>query len=883
MAAPQKKYVCIYCARAFTRLEHKQRHERSHNNEKPFHCLSCTSAFVRRDLLQRHCRTVHHIHRMTPEMLREKELTTPQEKAQLPKYSSFSGEHVSAVLWPSDTEEKKFVPRLEVCSEVHGEDSSVSAKSSVSSSTKTTRKTNKIFGSPVLRGIDSKDRNRNIITSSIGDASLIASARVLLQLAPKKSEPCDFALASYQPHTPLSSSGGSNDITTANVLTRAHTSTNVGMLPDSTSLATQSTEDEKDSSAERLLQAAQVLQQLCDPCGRDAPIADMFCVGYSVLNENPVMLKLQQTKVQSSLLSSYLQGAAFSNFDIGVSYTISAIGAINMSDAVKDYQEVARDLMNKALTFIIQFLMPRYTLYKHQLEIVNNLYLLAHTYLKYFNNDLMIGYLEETTNTLLERVLRERVAKELLKSHMETLWNVYILISKCKIHSTPPKFYSWMLSQNIDGFYSLSHYMLSFLRGPMPMIEPLLAELVSCTFCNETNNLLRNNALAVYASRVDLHTAIELACESMVKLYPYTLDNFELQKRIMLHDLLPLMQFHLKQRICRVAAPYQWQVLSLAIMMADQTLKSYAFITEHAGTPYDRFGEAFLKYLKESTVIRSSTLVDVLNVLSTHSYSLILNSKLLHVRSIKSSFVQDRVNVLERNLLSTLVLQWFLTLIDYFVFMLTQPKLDLERTLSENTLLQVLIFITGCHPVQSNTRASDVILQLCKEVSAVCELWLDLNKNEYQELRVNLSRFLSNLFFLASNNDHFSIFDVRLVNGSLSLNDGNPYTDYKERRSMSLSLPVDWTSNPNTHTVNRNYVLIKLKESMPSDSLPSIEKSLGATLPPLLAVNKLPMPHAPLNGPFLSVPNVSFVEDPPFLLPRLHHNINERSDMELLP
>ncbi|CAK7892992.1 hypothetical protein CAAN1_01S12640 [[Candida] anglica] len=59
--APQKKYICAFCARAFSRSEHKQRHERSHTNEKPFHCQYCTSAFVRRDLLQRHCRTVHNV------------------------------------------------------------------------------------------------------------------------------------------------------------------------------------------------------------------------------------------------------------------------------------------------------------------------------------------------------------------------------------------------------------------------------------------------------------------------------------------------------------------------------------------------------------------------------------------------------------------------------------------------------------------------------------------------------------------------------------------------------------------------------------------------------------------------------------------------------
>lgn len=57
--APQKCYICSFCARSFSRSEHKLRHERSHTKEKPFNCNICHNAFVRRDLLQRHCRTVH--------------------------------------------------------------------------------------------------------------------------------------------------------------------------------------------------------------------------------------------------------------------------------------------------------------------------------------------------------------------------------------------------------------------------------------------------------------------------------------------------------------------------------------------------------------------------------------------------------------------------------------------------------------------------------------------------------------------------------------------------------------------------------------------------------------------------------------------------------
>ncbi|KAI9167334.1 Transcriptional regulator [Paramyrothecium foliicola] len=57
--APERKYKCQFCNRAFSRSEHRSRHERSHTKERPFKCMKCRSTFVRRDLLLRHDRTVH--------------------------------------------------------------------------------------------------------------------------------------------------------------------------------------------------------------------------------------------------------------------------------------------------------------------------------------------------------------------------------------------------------------------------------------------------------------------------------------------------------------------------------------------------------------------------------------------------------------------------------------------------------------------------------------------------------------------------------------------------------------------------------------------------------------------------------------------------------
>ncbi|KAI5292451.1 hypothetical protein KEM52_006348 [Ascosphaera acerosa] len=43
---PEKKYKCQYCSRAFSRSEHKSRHERSHTKERPFKCMKCRSTFT---------------------------------------------------------------------------------------------------------------------------------------------------------------------------------------------------------------------------------------------------------------------------------------------------------------------------------------------------------------------------------------------------------------------------------------------------------------------------------------------------------------------------------------------------------------------------------------------------------------------------------------------------------------------------------------------------------------------------------------------------------------------------------------------------------------------------------------------------------------------
>ncbi|CAG9999011.1 unnamed protein product [Clonostachys byssicola] len=56
-----KTLPCKYCNKRFRRVEHVQRHERTHTKEKPFQCTwdRCGKTFGRRDLLVRHEKLVH--------------------------------------------------------------------------------------------------------------------------------------------------------------------------------------------------------------------------------------------------------------------------------------------------------------------------------------------------------------------------------------------------------------------------------------------------------------------------------------------------------------------------------------------------------------------------------------------------------------------------------------------------------------------------------------------------------------------------------------------------------------------------------------------------------------------------------------------------------
>ena len=754
---------------------------------------------------------------------------------------------------------------------------------------------NKVFDAPVSPGhadTPSTSEKKPARKSSVsGDVNIIASARVLLQLAPHKTEPSDLVSGvSGLPRTPSTSSGAPNEDNSPGCLLQSRGS--IGFLPRSLLgnlgiIRPDVPISHGSLSSDKILQAAKILEHLCNMVDLNVSIAEMFLLGYSTISKDPVILRSKSPCQESDYLYNYLHEAPFTDFDIGVGYTITAIGAINMSAGSGEASNVAKELANKAWTFFLEYLLPLYTLVENQLEALKNMYLLAHTYLKYFGKDLMIDKLDEATSSIMEKFtgMQEPRAKELLQPYMEIIWNIYILVSKHKVDLPTSRFFGWLSTQTIDANLLLSHYMLALPKEAFPSDDLFLAEIIACTFSNEVNNLNYRNTLAIYSSKVELHAALLLGLESLVNNTTHdtkSYDIFNLLQTKVLKGCPDLMQTYLKQHICKISAPFQWQFFILALRVADFGGATQSFVRDNKQGQFDIFGKSLINYLDYATaqdLRKTKNMSDMyVSSLSILSFSMVFNSKMLHMKSYAAAFDLNCISDMEANTLATLVLEWYLSVIKTLILMLNLlSNDDLEKAISESLFVQGLLYVTESHSFQPQTKPTEIIYHLYKKLSAVCDLWLGLNTSQFVELRANLDRFLNDLFTLASTSDNFSVRRVFVSNGTISLLERTEVLpDPKERRSMSLCLPLT-LAQADISNANGNYVLIKPKGLLPQLNFPSGEKAPGAVFPPLFGVSGLPMPETPhpQRQSILGLLDLSFltVKSPPFFLPPLQHPI----------
>lgn len=784
MAPPQKKYICGYCARAFTRSEHKQRHERSHTNEKPFHCLYCPSAFVRRDLLQRHCRTVHNIRLVLRPPLKE----SPDEAKRA------------------------------------ADDDMAAKKTPVS---------------PRDDGPMMAD---------------VALAKMLLQLVPafQAVEEARYGAAPVPPE-PYVAPGA-------------------------------------DSHLARLYGVAKALARFYDPPDAHYPMDEMFLAGYFVLAHDAA------SGFQAGAFVEYFgaqpQPPAMCDFKLGIAYTLLAAGALTVPAEEYDREEVATMFMNRAWNVFVERLMPQNASIDHQSEILRNLYLLTYTYLRYFNNSLMVPYLEDSAVVIFQNLTLQpkAVLAHIVRQNLHLFWRVYILVSKHKAKEMPPKFYSWFLSQPVDPATSasLSSVMLRYVLAPHPLSDPLLCDIVTCTLSNELNNFLTSKALWIFDLDLALHSAIIMVSKSVDKpalLASASPSLFCYFKEKLIVDAPPKFKTIFNDYVFRMAAPYHWDLLSLTLREFNSNFNFSLFMKENLHSSFQKFGNDLLRFFAHDSILASPTQPtpqELFNNLGLVSYPLLFNCNFLRLSHVPPSILVLDLDIIDLTNLNNLLLEWQVTVVKVLINVVSSKDLDLEKTVSESVVLQGLLYMLNeSNPSVQVSYTPEFFLLIFSKLTKICDMWLGfVNKTETMStLRANLSRFLSDLFVLALNNDRLFIEDLYVTSESILVRNRRSksissidtrLSPYKKDTAMGsnsitqtpiLTLPSISSSN------NSNYVLMNKPLQLQDHKIPwnGTLMSPSSSLPPLQNLQ--------VTNPSLSSPLVGGISSGNLLLPPLRTTV----------
>lgn len=876
MPPPQKKYICGFCARAFTRSEHKQRHERSHTNEKPFHCLYCTSAFVRRDLLQRHCRTVHNIRLVSRSHYKEERLN-------------------------ENTTEKKPLPQL-VAVPLNG--------------------LNDVKLAPLANSAanpDSSLADQNPKGDDPDSTHIMASAKALLQLAPSNT-----GNGSLMPPTQLpplhSAPGFPNSAISPRFgaaplppqLLENGSNNSSPILPDSLGFV-----KSEELAGERiggsspldlvlLLSILKNLEKMYDAEDLQYPVNDLFLVGYSVLANEPYSVFVEVRRDLVEYLHSYSANSPLSDFKVGLVYTILAVGALTVPRNGYKSEDVATSFINKAWNILVDRLIPKHTSLIFQSEILKNLYVLTYTYLRFFNNDLMLSYLEDSSHIILQNLAaaQSSLSQEIVLMNMDLFWSIYVLVSKYKINEAPPKFYSWFLTQNVmqKPEIKLQQFMENFLKSVHPLEDPFLNEIVVCTLSNEIGNYTFNRSLWIYDLRNSLHNAVILINKSIKKwaLLVSTYNAiFDIFHRKLIMNAPAKFRDLLEHYVFQISAPYHWSLLLTTLREFNSTFNFNRFMRDNLQSLFQTFGNAILEFFaaNDNLVLGSQIpALEINNNLGIVSFPLIFNYNLLKLNHVNPPVDVSNLSLVDLNNLNNLVLEWYVTVVKILINLISKNSpAEIQRVMSENCVLQCLIFMVNENEPDASLGTPEFYLLLFNELTNICDTWLNFfNKNLHlTNFRYNVNRFLNDLFVLALNNDSFYVGDLYVTNESIltrnrrsksiSSIDSNlsHLKSTTMRGSISTAPPVfsqaPLPTIPNAgKNVSSNYVLMNQSDTMSSPltaerlSQSSSSMSPSTSLPPLQSVSKFQFKSSGMLFP------QPMDQSKPLILPPIHAQRTEK-------
>ena len=687
--APQKKYICGFCAKAFTRSEHKQRHERSHTNEKPFHCLQCTSSFVRRDLLQRHCRTVHQIQ------------DGPKRKSQDLNQSitllNISTEPLQLSHSIDLQNESGSVPFLS--QQMQSDAFQITNSSSTSSSSSSLRNNSLPFP------FDPQD---HLPLTTMGPSTSLNSETSPSKKR-KKSESGSGGVLGMRRNSSLSMSTSSNDTNLINLLSIT-------------------------KKLDYILKALDV--------GVNESISDSFLIGFNTLQELLAKFPIFDTILKDLMyyLSTFYIPSGNggpdvgivpppmtpslsqpNHFKTGIIYSVISLGCIVNKNTIKSMV-----FFKKAWILLIKRLIPQYNnsnVSMDQIEIASNLFLLAYIYVSYdlenydinneqvnqvngddtdeqiyLNNTVILEYLDQISYIIISNLADfSNPNEKLIDSNMNLFWSIYIILS-FYFHNRNPKMYPSFLHKSVGQDDDLLTVMQKFSKSYSVINEQddFLKMIVVATIGNELKTsraLVSNssdsdpNAVKIYESKNVLHNSVILINRS-INVFQFLPEHntklklFELfRKNLIINS--PLKYRELLSNYIFIPQSYtHWQLLYLTLDEATINYDLHETLHKSVDDPNQLNSleyklKLFLDYKKVNLDINNNISIVSLPVIFFANY---LNLNLIDCGSF---------NQLQLKNIKLFLIHWYMVMNKLLIMMWCDDLLQFE----DNYILQTFIFM----------------------------------------------------------------------------------------------------------------------------------------------------------------------------------------------
>ncbi|KAK6203388.1 uncharacterized protein RJT21DRAFT_132684 [Scheffersomyces amazonensis] len=727
--ATQKKYICAFCARAFTRSEHKQRHERSHTNEKPFHCLHCTSSFVRRDLLQRHCRTVHNSQLNPNSLPTNKSLNNPTSSTTSSTILNDSTTITTTSTTNNNTNNKNGAAGPTTLTSSSSSSSVIEENHNImNESNEPLSPTDNINTNPSTTNIGLDEYTSSIEPRSMSNNNNNHSKKRKRSVSDHGDHHKQTLSPTNHQFSSFSTNSNSSSITT-------------------TSTTTTSNKDIINHDLIHLLSITKKLETILNKFDRSNEIHslnDNFLIGYIHLLESSSNY-LVFDKILKDLifnLNSFSNGNGKSNnsfknssspqsngmqtshshnsqqqqqqqqlnhpshFKIGIIYSIISMGYVINKNYTKSIL-----FFKKSWNLLIKKLIPSYNNNNNlldQIEILNNLYLLSFIYLEYnlesftnlstsmeeddtfINNDIILNYLNDISFIIISNLKDLTSANEnLIDLNVNLFWNIYILISNY-LKSTPPKFYSFFLNKQVKGSETLLTLMSRFSKNFINLEQEsdFLKMIIISTLSNELKNYNSGENFLVFNSKNCLHNSVILINKSinihhvnrnLIQINSSDLKLFELFKKNIIVSSPTKFHELLNNYLFIPQSYFNWDLLNLTLQEINlnfpinHTLRDF-LINRHI--LIDNNIKNYLNY--------KANPIDINNNLSIISFPIIFFADYLNLGIINLK----KLNLIQINSIAVFIYEWYLIMAKVLFIIWNN-----NESFNTNYILQNLVYL----------------------------------------------------------------------------------------------------------------------------------------------------------------------------------------------